>query len=150
ELVVVIVILGILAVTAMPRFLDLQIDSRIAALEGAIGAIQDANSLVYSKTAIEGVETEEDLDGTEIGYPGTQITYGYMRADDETLKEFVEGFEGKEWVLEDDYDVKGNWNTRIYLADFGEHDQSFLCHIQYERASTEGVRPRVLINTEDC
>ncbi|MDG2667452.1 prepilin-type N-terminal cleavage/methylation domain-containing protein, partial [Vibrio parahaemolyticus] len=39
ELVVVIVILGILAVTAAPRFLNLQNDARKARLEGMKGAI---------------------------------------------------------------------------------------------------------------
>lgn len=37
ELVVVIVILGILAVTAAPRFLNLQSDARISALQGMKG-----------------------------------------------------------------------------------------------------------------
>ena len=40
ELVVVIVILGILAVTAAPRFLNLQDDARDSALEGLKGAIE--------------------------------------------------------------------------------------------------------------
>lgn len=39
ELVVVIVILGILAVTVAPRFLNLQDDAKVARLEGMRGAI---------------------------------------------------------------------------------------------------------------
>ena len=38
ELVVVIVILGILALTAAPKFMDLQSDVRISALKGLEGA----------------------------------------------------------------------------------------------------------------
>ena len=52
ELVVVIVILGILAVVAMPKFLNLQRDARIADLKGAEGALKSANGIVYGKGTI--------------------------------------------------------------------------------------------------
>jgi len=45
ELIVVIVILGILAATALPRFVDLAADARTAALNGVVGAINSANSM---------------------------------------------------------------------------------------------------------
>lgn len=47
ELVVVIVILGILAATALPRFVNLQTDARIAKLNAARGAVQAAASMVH-------------------------------------------------------------------------------------------------------
>ncbi|BBM66590.1 MSHA pilin protein MshA [Vibrio alfacsensis] len=56
ELVVVIVILGILAVTAAPRFLNIQDDAREARLEGMKAAIQSGLALGYSKMAIAGLE----------------------------------------------------------------------------------------------
>ncbi len=49
ELVVVIVILGILAVTAAPRFLNLQDDAREASLQGLKGAIDGAAGLSMVK-----------------------------------------------------------------------------------------------------
>ncbi|PJC85560.1 MSHA biogenesis protein MshA [Vibrio sp. HA2012] len=54
ELVVVIVILGILAVTAAPKFLNMQGDARAAALEGVQGAMQGAAGIVYAKSAMDG------------------------------------------------------------------------------------------------
>lgn len=45
ELVVVIVILGILAVTAAPRFLNLQDDARESALQGLKGAMMVRQAL---------------------------------------------------------------------------------------------------------
>lgn len=56
ELVVVIVILGILAVTAAPKFLGLQVDARNAALKGLEGTLKSALGVGYSKMAILGVE----------------------------------------------------------------------------------------------
>jgi MSHA pilin protein MshA len=48
ELVVVIVILGILAATALPRFVDLTGDARTAAVQGFAGAINGGNSVNYA------------------------------------------------------------------------------------------------------
>lgn len=56
ELVTVIVLLGILSAVALPRYLDLQKDARIAALEGVKGAVEDAARLAYAKAVIDGVE----------------------------------------------------------------------------------------------
>ncbi|MEC6832673.1 type II secretion system protein [Photobacterium toruni] len=57
ELVVVIVILGILAVTAAPKFMNLQGDARTSTLEGLKGAMKGAAGIVYGKAAIKGVES---------------------------------------------------------------------------------------------
>ena len=54
ELVIVIVILGILAVTAAPRFIDLQGDARASTLQGAKAALTSGMQLVYAKSAIAG------------------------------------------------------------------------------------------------
>jgi MSHA pilin protein MshA len=47
ELVVVIVILGILAATAFPRFINLQRDARVAQLRALEGAMQSAVAMVH-------------------------------------------------------------------------------------------------------
>lgn len=51
ELVMVIVILGILAATALPKFVDLGSDARTAAMKGVEGSMRAANSMVYAKAA---------------------------------------------------------------------------------------------------
>jgi MSHA pilin protein MshA len=47
ELIVVIVILGILAATALPKFVDLSTDAENAAVEGVAGAIASAATINY-------------------------------------------------------------------------------------------------------
>ena len=58
ELIVVIVILGILAVSAAPKFMDLQGDARAATLKGMMGAVKSANSLILGKAVIHGANTK--------------------------------------------------------------------------------------------
>ena len=77
ELVVVIVILGILAVTAAPKFLNLQSDARASSLQGLKGAMSGAAGIVYGKAAINGVEQlagqEVDDIKVEFGYPDATV-----------------------------------------------------------------------------
>ncbi len=77
ELIMVIVILGILAATALPKFASLQGDAREASIEGAQGAVKSALGIVYAQALIDGVEQLADqtitLQGTDytidFGYP---------------------------------------------------------------------------------
>lgn len=48
ELIVVIVILGILAATALPRFANLQADARVASANAALGALNAAAALSHA------------------------------------------------------------------------------------------------------
>lgn len=48
ELVMVIVILGVLAATAIPKFVDLKSDARQAALDGVRGALSSAAAINYA------------------------------------------------------------------------------------------------------
>lgn len=52
ELVVVIVILGILAATALPKFIDLRTDAALAAVQGVGGALSSASSINYGARLI--------------------------------------------------------------------------------------------------
>jgi len=54
ELIVVIVILGILAATALPKFVDLSSDARSAAIQGAAGALTSYSTINYGAALIRG------------------------------------------------------------------------------------------------
>ena len=54
ELVVVIVILGILAATALPRFVNLQSEARASAVQGIAGGLRGAIGLVNAKWQVQG------------------------------------------------------------------------------------------------
>ena len=72
ELIVVIVFLGILAATALPRFIDVQQDARLAKAQGAVGAIRSASALARAASLVAGsaVVTIEGTAYTLVnGYP---------------------------------------------------------------------------------
>ncbi|MDP2881512.1 MAG: prepilin-type N-terminal cleavage/methylation domain-containing protein [Azonexus sp.] len=54
ELIVVIVILGILAATALPRFINVATDARIAAMNGMAGGLRSAVALAQSRYVATG------------------------------------------------------------------------------------------------
>jgi len=52
ELVLVIIILGILAAVAVPRFINLSSEAQTAALQGTVGAIESASSINYAASQV--------------------------------------------------------------------------------------------------
>lgn len=78
ELVMVIVILGILAAFALPRFADLGGDAKVATLKGTAGAVRSASSIVHSAflAAGDSAATTATVEGTKIdltnGYPAAK------------------------------------------------------------------------------
>ena len=75
ELVIVIVILGILAAAALPRFSDLSTDARVAAVNGLAGSIRSAASIAKATQLAKGLVSNVtvSLDGQPIamafGFP---------------------------------------------------------------------------------
>ena len=82
ELVIVIVILGLLAATAIPRFLNVTDDAEDASVDGVAGGLSTAVSFVRSQWEVDGRQNSSViLDGTSVsldprfGYPtGTSVT----------------------------------------------------------------------------
>ena len=74
ELIVVIVILGILAATALPRFSNLSGDARIASLNAARGALSATSAMAHGRFLVR-PEATQDIEGVVIamnttsGYP---------------------------------------------------------------------------------
>jgi MSHA pilin protein MshA len=70
ELVVVIVILGILAVTAAPKFIDLTGDARASVVEAVKGSINSAADMAHAKALVKG----ETASTGSISAAGSTIT----------------------------------------------------------------------------
>lgn len=83
ELIIVIVILGILAVTAAPRFFDFSKDARASTIGGLKAAIQGASQTIYAKAAIDGKLA--GTTATPISVEGVNTVNGYPTADEDGI-----------------------------------------------------------------
>ena len=83
ELVIVIVVLGILAAIAIPRFISLQREARIAVIDSLFNSVRSGANLIYAKSAAEG---ESDLASAAVDIDGTgplgsvSTNFGYPQA----------------------------------------------------------------------
>ena len=72
ELIAVIVIIGILAATALPKFVDLTRDARIAKLNAAVGSLKSAAAMTHGKFLVNPV-SPQIFEGVSVafanGYP---------------------------------------------------------------------------------
>lgn len=83
ELVVVIVILGILAVTALPRFIDLSSEAEQAAVDGVAGAVSSASAVNYASrkaNAAIGAAVDNCNDAGSLMQGGLPAGYGVTAA----------------------------------------------------------------------
>jgi len=87
ELVMVIVILGILAAFALPRFADLTGDAEAASCQGALGAVKSAAGIAHAADLAGGSSGTVTLDGT----PFTLLN-GYPTAEDIASVANLDGF----------------------------------------------------------
>lgn len=85
ELIVVIVILGILAATALPKFSDLSGDARSASLNAAAGALRSAAAMAHGQALVNSTAT---LASSSVTLEGTSVAtvYGYPAATEVALR----------------------------------------------------------------
>jgi MSHA pilin protein MshA len=142
ELIVVIVILGILAVTAAPKFIDLQSDARLATLNGMKAAINSAVSLTYGKSLVLGKEKADEGSITINGSP-VDVCYGYPCAAATEIQKVLDigdfnactaGVAG-DWCFEDG--AAGDSSIKIFVAN--GYSESSKCFLKYEQAKKSGT-----------
>ncbi len=79
ELVIVIVILGILAITAAPKFLNLAGDAKAGTLNAVKASLQSANAVVYSKAVLAGKQNAS-TDTVAESNSTIGIKFGYVNS----------------------------------------------------------------------
>lgn len=155
ELIIVIVILGILAVTASPKFLDIQGDARKSTLQGVAGSLKGAANIVYSKALVAG----EALTADKVLTSNASITvdFGYPQADPTTIKAILD-LATTEWEVSSNADET---NLRIYPI--GEYDglatgedatiganTDLSCYVQYALSDTVASEPVITVADTGC
>ncbi|MBY6095730.1 type II secretion system protein [Ferrimonas balearica] len=145
ELVVVIIILGILAVTAAPKFINLQKDARVATLSGVEGALKGGNALVYSKAAIQGQENEAtgsvDIDGN-----GTNVVTAYGYAKDAAALVAILEDATTSSAADATWLVEGQGPFLIYDKNTSNNE----CAVEYTAPTAPGAAPQYDIKDTKC
>jgi MSHA pilin protein MshA len=139
ELIIVIVILGILAVTAAPKFLDLQGDAQKSALQGVDGGLSSAVHIVYGKSIINGENKKESGSITPDGGSVINLEWGYPVA---TRASIVAATDINLNTIPGD--GKGDFDFSLVATAEAESisifpqggDTSSNCHITYTQATT--------------
>lgn len=141
ELVVVIVILGILSATALPRFINLQDDARQAAMNGLKSTLETAANFTYAEAIVEGLgdSFDEELES------GIRIRYGYPFATQTNLKAVLN-------FTEDDFKLTGSDPAITFTLtkdnenlSASEIDSTEVCKLVYTRAEKD-ERPDITIS----
>ncbi|MBE1276280.1 type II secretion system protein [Enterovibrio baiacu] len=134
EMIVVIVILGILAVTAAPKFISFQDEAEDAALRGLKGAIDGAYSIVYAKAALEG-----KLSGSGL-VESVATLNGYPDGTEDGIGASVVGIDSADW--------EAKWGTASTVAQFTHAGGVFAATekcVVYAPATAAGSAPVVTI-----
>ncbi|MCF7497129.1 prepilin-type N-terminal cleavage/methylation domain-containing protein [Vibrio sp. L5-1] len=153
ELVIVIVILGIVSVTAASKFLNLQTDARISTLNGLKGGMEGASTMLYGKTSALGLDKAASA---SINVEGDNIlvAYGYPAAmNDQTWSMLIEStFLDAVWDTgrADWFFTNTDANDGIILyAPASRKNQSDNCYLEYQEA-TETETPTFSLTTTGC
>lgn len=85
ELVVVIIILGILAVTAAPKFINLSSDAQASTLKGMAGAMKSYVNMSVSEGYIKGRDMTVGANANTYQIDDVGLVTGVPRGDDDTL-----------------------------------------------------------------
>ena len=163
ELVVVIAILGGLAVTAAPRFLNLQSDVRNASLQGLKGAIESTINLSYGKMLLANAEGTLITNGSSAAaiIPGCgecTFWYGYPPADVKTLSVLVDGIEADgsgDFVLTDVQPNNNISNAYYVEITFPNNMQNGSlvndsCYLRYESRIGAPADAKPIIDLVNC
>ncbi|GLS90421.1 hypothetical protein GCM10007916_14880 [Psychromonas marina] len=127
EYVVIIILLFVVAIFALPKFIDVGIEARIKALNATVLSISSVNRMLYSRALIKGVQ-ENALQTTDIlgeKDAGAYLIYGELRAQEKDLQRFLDSDlieyapTNKEGVI------------RLYLDRF----KNDACYLDYQQAA---------------
>ncbi|WP_417658670.1 type II secretion system protein [Pseudidiomarina sp.] len=163
ELIIVIVVLGILAVTAAPQFFNFSSDARESTLSGLKAAMNGSSDLVYGKAAIAGVEGDADdgaLTPDYVVVDSIDVVYGYPAATAAGITAAL-NIEAADWdIAYTDNAAIGTTANVVRFAPAGttpaatfdatDHTTITECYVEYTDVITAGARPTITTVTTGC
>lgn len=157
ELVVVIIILGILAASALPKFVSLQDEAQVAALRGLQGALESSGRLVYSKALLQRQERVECIDNDPLTCGQVDVGGGFIIRTHLGYPVAVADEVAK--MLDTSFGAGHDWSAFTALQGYEEfsiiriyptaRDTVNGCYVQYASAYPNAA-PVISIESSDC
>ncbi|TAA42632.1 type II secretion system protein [Corallincola spongiicola] len=163
ELVVVIIILGVLAVVALPKFINFSTDARIEVLRQVKVATETANDFVNFKSKMpsfgsvdsssDGRITDVDINGD--GSYDLRLIWRYL--DNEDLAEMVDFSDELLLMCQgtckngSGVNLPGSANSYLgFDLDSNNDVRDDNCYFQYTQAASDGALPQYQLITAGC
>ena len=151
EIVIVIIVLGILTATALPRFISLSSDARSAAITQVSVSAQLANQFIflkskmptYSTQVVENRDDLLDIDSNGDGVFDTRLKWNYL--DNTDIEVRVD--------LSADFEIEYEGISSTYIGyDLNKNNvvQDDNCYFKYVQASSASVPPEYSIASTGC
>jgi len=138
ELVIVIVITGILAITAVPKFIDLTSEAKKSVIEGVEGALNSAADMAHAKALVSNTV------GGTISVAGQSIT-------------FVNGWPASESINDlmyidttADADISVSAPAGTGSVATYSYKGSTTCTVTYTETNNKNEKPAIVSTTSDC
>lgn len=132
ELVMVIVILGILAAVALPKFVNLGSDARTAGIKAVNGSMNSTNAIIYAKSSVNGTNTATST--TTVN--GVAVTTNF-------------GFAADVGQMTKVMDLSADFTTSTTLISYGSAATPATCSVTYTPA-TATQAPGYVLATGGC
>ena len=155
ELIIVIVVLGILAVTAAPQFIDFSSDARQSALKGARGSINGAIDTVYGRAQIDGVATGEDT--VNVNGVSVDIYNGYPKSSELAT---VAGLSSDEWAIVNTAGTYSGtladgvsvitFSSLVGTSPSATDITGTNCYVEYNDKASADTRPTITVYDTGC
>ncbi|MFT6896118.1 MAG: MSHA pilin protein MshA [Paraglaciecola sp.] len=161
ELIIVIVILGILAVTAAPKFLDIQGDAKASVIQGMAGAMKTSSDMVHAKSLITGNSgiakgastpptvalTASDTIAINFGYADVLWSGAWENMLNATITDVVVANIAD--ICADEFCISENTSTSVVIYPKGSAGNG-TCLVSYTHAGTVDTPPTFITKTDGC
>jgi MSHA pilin protein MshA len=153
ELVVVIVILGILAATAAPKFIDLTSDAQKATIKGLRGAVESATSMVHAKALVSN-KTENSTTTLSVNNIDINVYAGWPTNEVATWNNIADI--GSDSFLTAATASSSNGSSEIVWYPFQDSAlglsavKTAACYVSYTESTSSATRPIIVIVDTGC
>lgn len=142
ELVVVIVIIGILAAFAIPRFAGLATDARVASVRGMLGTVRSSSALVHG-LALARNQTGATGNVALEGVPaGVATVFGYPAGSAAGIEAAIGNTES--------YTKTAAGGTMVFKVIGASGAGATDCSVSYTQAAAAGDVPVIVANENNC